>query len=70
MVDRWTANGENGSGASPAQSGTRHAELSDADMTIVCIWVCTSVTSSSTTTTIKPTATTTGKRVAEERDND
>ena len=74
MVDRWTANGKNGGGASPAQSGTRRAELSDADMTIVCIWVCTSVTSSSTTTTIttpKTTTTaTTGKRVAKEREND
>ena len=68
MVDKWTANGENAGGASPAQSGTRHAELSDADMTMVCIWVCTSVTSSTTTTTT--TTTTTGKTVAEERDND
>ena len=68
MVDRWTANGKNGGGASPAQSGTRRAELSDADMTMVCIWVCTSLTSSTTTTTT--TTTTTGKTVAEERDND
>ena len=37
MVDRWTANGKNGGGASPAQSGTRRAELSDADMTMVCV---------------------------------
>ena len=75
----WTANGENGGGASPDRSGTRHTELSDADMTMVWIWVCTSVTSSSrtTTTTIttpktpKTTATaTTGKRVAKEREND